>query len=186
MVRILSPKIPIHFPFNASISASKIFSSMAVFSIMREAIQNVFGGTSTMIRGTQINQIPLLWDFSILILGNMLGKVSLDRLEDFLQNTELLDSFQQGPRPNEEPSTSFIVAVDENNSKIGFKNASFVWSKSNEEEGSVTSSKRSFKLRVDGEVFFKRDCINLIIGPTWVSPTLHRRTLPNHICHLLT
>lgn len=91
----------------------------------------------------------------------MAGKVSLDRLEDFFQNTDLLDSFQ----PNQAGTSSMDVA-DERHSKIGFKNAIFSWSNSDEHEGSATPTTRSFKLRVDGELFFKRDCINLIIGPT--------------------
>ncbi|KAF8803419.1 multidrug resistance-associated ABC transporter [Phlegmacium glaucopus] len=125
------------------LDASKIFSSMAIFSIMREAIQNVFGSITTIIR----------------------GKVSLDRLEDFLQNTELLDSFQS-PQSSQEAGGPSNNDVDARSTEIGFKNAIFSWSNSNEEEGSLTPSKRSFKLRVDGELFFKRDCVNLIIGPT--------------------
>lgn len=37
--------------------ASKIFSSMAVFSIMREAIQNVFGSITTIIQGMEVDHM---------------------------------------------------------------------------------------------------------------------------------
>jgi len=50
-------------------------------------------------------------------------------------------------------------------SDIGFKNATFSWSLE-EDDGATTPSSRMFKLRVDGQLLFKRNCVNLIVGPT--------------------
>lgn len=47
---------------------------------------------------------------------------------------------------------------------IGFHDAIFSWS--SDIDGSLTPSKRNFRLQMDGEVIFKRGGINLIIGPT--------------------
>lgn len=51
-----------------------------------------------------------------------------------------------------------------NADKIGFHAASFTWSAS--ADGSLTPSKRKFVLRVEGDLQFVPDKINLIVGPT--------------------
>ena len=80
-------------------------------------------------------------------------------MTDFLQNTELLDSFADKPAQAVDSPTTI-----EREDKIGFKNATFSWCI--ESDGSSTPSKRTFRLHIRGEQLFKRDCINLIIGPT--------------------
>ena len=79
------------------------------------------------------------------------GKVSLDRVNHFLRSAELLDP---------------ILPTDEHHQRteIGFKDVSFAWSAHDTESG--TSSRRHLVLKVEGEVLFKRNGINLIIGPT--------------------
>jgi hypothetical protein len=49
--------------------------------------------------------------------------------------------------------------------RIGFNNAVFAWS-NDAGDGTLTPSSRVFRLRVEGNLTFKRNCINLIIGPT--------------------
>jgi hypothetical protein len=48
---------------------------------------------------------------------------------------------------------------------IGFRNAHFAWAI---EDGNafLTSPNRQFRLHINGELFFKQNGINLIIGPT--------------------
>lgn len=46
---------------------------------------------------------------------------------------------------------------------IGFRDANFSWSNTN--EGTHTSS-RQFCLRIEGELLFHRGHINLVVGPT--------------------
>lgn len=89
----------------------------------------------------------------------LLGKVSLDRIGNFLRETELLDNFE------DEKAQLVVAETDRNDELIGFKNAVFSWSKE-EENGTQTPSSRSFRLRIEGELLFKRGCINLIVGPT--------------------
>ncbi|KAF9483590.1 hypothetical protein BDN70DRAFT_990288 [Pholiota conissans] len=51
--------------------------------------------------------------------------------------------------------------------EIGFHNASFAWTLDEESDsGMATPSSRVYRLRVEGDLLFKRNAINLIIGPT--------------------
>jgi hypothetical protein len=86
----------------------------------------------------------------------------LDRMTEFLQKTELLDSFA-----DKTSQTVDIPTTIESEGEIGFKNATFSWSvKSPDHDGSSTPSQRTFRLHISGEQMFKRDCINLIVGST--------------------
>jgi hypothetical protein len=72
--------------------------------------------------------------------------------------TELLDVF-------DEKETPVLVTADPgSNEQIGFRNATFSWSK--ESDGSLTRSQRQFQLKIDDEVIFQRGGINLVVGPT--------------------
>ncbi|KAJ7646982.1 P-loop containing nucleoside triphosphate hydrolase protein [Roridomyces roridus] len=119
------------------LSAAKVFSSMAVFDMLR-------------------NQ---LWFTFYCIRTSVNGKVSLDRLEEFLQTTELLDSFTTKNTPE------FLVADEPTSDVIGFRDATFAWS-NDEADGTLTPSSRRFLLKIEGELFFKPDCVNLVVGPT--------------------
>ncbi|KII93466.1 hypothetical protein PLICRDRAFT_35686 [Plicaturopsis crispa FD-325 SS-3] len=121
------------------LTASIVFSSMAVFDILRDQLHMVFFMVPNIIQ----------------------GKVSLDRLEEFLVDTELLDNFT---KTNETAVQLFGEDLEENEDKIGFRDAVFSWS--NDSTGAQTPSKRKFLLRVEDEVLFRRGCINLITGPT--------------------
>lgn len=90
------------------------------------------------------------------------AKVSLDRVSDFLLNTELLDTFT--PRQTK-LQTLPPPGFDED--AIGFNNASFAWS-ADSSSCSLTPSSRNFRLTVDKQVLFKPGCINMIVGPTYV------------------
>ncbi|KAJ7175766.1 multidrug resistance-associated ABC transporter [Mycena filopes] len=115
------------------LTASIVFTSLAVFDgILRMQIRSV------------MNNIPDI----------VQGYTSLDRINDFLRNTELLDSYSH------EDSLADPAASSE---KIGFQDAQFSWS--------ADSNDTSFKLRVETEVVFKPRAINLIIGPTGVGKT---------------
>jgi hypothetical protein len=88
------------------------------------------------------------------------AKVSLDRIGKFLQETELLDSFAE-----ELENKTTIMDNDDHNEVIGFNNAVFAWA-NDTEDGTQTPSSRSFRLRIEGGLAFKKNAINLIIGPT--------------------
>ncbi|KIJ38955.1 hypothetical protein M422DRAFT_258371 [Sphaerobolus stellatus SS14] len=125
------------------LNASKVFSSMTVFNMFQNQLGRIF------YLGPSIIQ----------------GKVSFDRLSDFLKDTELLDEF------NENDSTPIISMETSHDADIiGFKNATFTWQKETS-DGSETSSSRPFRLRIEGELTFKKGCINLLIGPTGCGKT---------------
>jgi hypothetical protein len=92
------------------------------------------------------------------------AKVSLDRVTEFLQKTELLDSFADKPS---QVQVDIPTTIESDDDDMGFNNATFSWSvESPDHDGSSTPSQRTFRLHISGEQLFKRDCINLIIGPT--------------------
>nr|GAT58777.1 predicted protein [Mycena chlorophos] len=72
------------------------------------------------------------------------AKVSLDRIDDFLKTSELLDSVDDVPM--------------EHSSKIGFQDATFSWS--------ANAADDEFKLRAGAAVVFIPGIINVIVGPT--------------------
>ncbi|PCH35077.1 hypothetical protein WOLCODRAFT_155747 [Wolfiporia cocos MD-104 SS10] len=118
------------------LTASIIFSSITLFESLRSEIFQVFGLVPSIIQ----------------------AKVSLDRVNEFLYNTELLDAYADelnGTEPKPPSASSDI---------IGFKDASFTWANNNDE--TLTPRRRNFTLRIEGELFFKQGCINLVVGPT--------------------
>ncbi|KAI0932659.1 hypothetical protein AcW1_000282 [Taiwanofungus camphoratus] len=128
-----------------SLTASRVFSSIAVFDLLRNQLHGIF------------NIIP----------GLIRAKVSLDRVDEFLHKSELLDEFT---KKFEDIASELLLPKSEVDSGvIGFRNAAFTWS--NDNDGLVTpgtprTSKRNFTLRIEDELFFKRGHINLIVGPT--------------------
>jgi len=94
------------------------------------------------------------------------AKVSLDRLNDFLRKTELLDEFDPSSK-----DTTIADNVKANTNLIGIRNASFTWT--SESTGTITpgASRRNFTLRISDEVIFRKEKINLIVGPTGCGKT---------------
>ncbi|EPT00314.1 hypothetical protein FOMPIDRAFT_1023884 [Fomitopsis schrenkii] len=123
------------------LTASAVFSSISVFDTFSHLMHMVFGFTPMLIR----------------------AKVSLDRVNDFLHKTELLDEYAEEP----DVLQAQIVAQPSDD-VIGIRNASFSWA--NQPSGSSASTpgsgRRNFTLRTDGDLLFRKGCINLIIGPT--------------------
>ncbi|KAG2065985.1 P-loop containing nucleoside triphosphate hydrolase protein [Suillus decipiens] len=121
-----------------SLTASKVFSSMTVFDILRDQLRMVFF------------QIPRITQ----------AKVSLDRVNSFLTDTELLDAHTQ----QDDDRVQLLIQPEEESDLIGFRDAVFAWS--SEPRGSLTPSKRKFRLCIDGEMYFQHGHINLVVGPT--------------------
>ncbi|KAJ7791217.1 hypothetical protein B0H14DRAFT_3094524 [Mycena olivaceomarginata] len=116
------------------LNASKVFSSMTVFDLLRKSLG------MPVITALYIHQ-----------------SCQLDRVDNFLKKTELLDAF-------DEKETPALFAADPcSDERIGFRNAAFSWSK--DWDGSLTRS-RQFQLKIDDEVIFQRGRINLVVGPT--------------------
>ena len=96
------------------------------------------------------------------------GKVSIDRLNDFVKHSELLDSYTNSSAASAE---SAIIEAEQRGlhppDSIGFNNATFSWS-AEEEDLALDTPSRQFRLFVEGELVFKSPGINLIVGPTCV------------------
>ncbi|KAH9939279.1 uncharacterized protein BXZ73DRAFT_99483 [Epithele typhae] len=92
------------------------------------------------------------------------AKVSLDRVGNFLYDTELLDGFANKDAASAEVVVPPNTAIESD--KIGIRNAAFTWSGDN--DGTITpgATRRSFVLKIDEEVTFRRGKTNLIVGPT--------------------
>lgn len=71
-----------------------------------------------------------------------------------------MDAYAQ----QDDDAVQLFVQSEEESDLIGFRDAVFAWS--NESHGSLTPSKRKFRLRVDGEMYFQHGRINLVVGPT--------------------
>jgi hypothetical protein len=95
----------------------------------------------------------------------LIAKVSLDRITKFLSEAEFIDRFSD-KQERFTGTTSPVVEGDQKSKDIGFRNATFSWSVEQGDNGSLTPSSRNFRLQVKGEVLFKRNCINMIVGPT--------------------
>lgn len=114
--------------------------------------------------------VPELHTVFFMIQPTIQAKVSLDRISDFLRNTELLDHY--AAKLKDEPAASTLAdAARFDRSVIGLQDASFTWSDDDGSDGTLTPSRRKFCLRITDELVFKRSAINLIIGPTGCGKT---------------
>ncbi|KAJ3564413.1 hypothetical protein NP233_g8310 [Leucocoprinus birnbaumii] len=108
------------------------------------------------------------------------GKVSLDRVNEFLKeaskSTELLDAY------TDKEQAAFLPQLDADDPRIGFNDATFTWSI--DTDGALTPSKRKYLLKIDGELLFKRNALNLIVGPTGSGKTSMLMALLNEMHYI--
>ncbi|KAH9907116.1 ABC transporter type 1, transmembrane domain-containing protein [Fomitopsis serialis] len=123
------------------LTASAVFSSITVFDTFSQLMHMGFGFVPMMIR----------------------AKVSLDRVNEFLQKTELLDKYSEQP-----DDIQTQIAAQPEDDVIGFRNASFTWADQVSGLAASTpgSGRRNFTLRIDDDLVFRKGSINLVIGPT--------------------
>lgn len=107
---------------NKPLTTPIAFTSLSLFNLLR----------------TPLDQFADMLSFSVQ------SKVSLDRIEEFLQEPETT-KYEQ-----------LISARDENSPEVGFQNATFAWS---------VGDKNDFKLR-DLSISFAKGKLNVIVGPT--------------------
>lgn len=126
-----------------TLNASIVFSTMALLDRLQE----------------------YLYMTSLELTSAMSAKVSADRINDFLKNTELLDEYC--PDSKGACARLPLTALDEAEraDKIGFRNAKFTWS-GDSFRGASTPARGGFTLSVDGEMLFKNGEINMVVGPT--------------------
>ncbi|KDQ20377.1 hypothetical protein BOTBODRAFT_100859, partial [Botryobasidium botryosum FD-172 SS1] len=134
---ILGFKLPRHLQtlvMKQELTASRVFSAIAGFELLRVQLQS--GGA--------------------LAGGCIQARVSLDRLNDFLNNTEVVDGLTDKSQPPAE------FAVHQTKNAIGFHDASFSWHRS----CALIPSTEHFDLRIDGDLLFQRGRLNLVTGQT--------------------
>ncbi|KAF7977580.1 hypothetical protein HWV62_3166 [Athelia sp. TMB] len=98
--------------------------------------------------------------YTLVMKKDLSGKVSLDRIDAFLNETELLDEFSN-------MDSNDLVEVEDvsvDRQEIGFNDAIFSWTEAC--DGTLTPSRRDFSLHLEGNVFFQRGALNMVIGPT--------------------
>ncbi|EMD39575.1 hypothetical protein CERSUDRAFT_111891 [Gelatoporia subvermispora B] len=120
-----------------ALTASKVFPAMSAFELLADTLQRIW------------------WNIPMIVQG----KVSLERVGEFLHETELLDQFamqRDGPADGTQQA-------DSQSDVIGIRDSTFTWS---DEDDKTRTHRRKFALRVIGELTFKRGSVNLIIGPT--------------------
>lgn len=74
-----------------------------------------------------------------------------------------------GTQPDPDSPALVATAPTITSEEIGFKDALFTWAHPDESasgDENRDAYKRTFKLRLEGEVLFKRNKINLIVGST--------------------
>ncbi|KAK7681700.1 hypothetical protein QCA50_015047 [Cerrena zonata] len=127
------------------LTASKVFSSIAAFGFLQRNLHFLSEAVPPIIQ----------------------AKVGLDRMNEFLQETELLDQYTLEKSVSHQPVLEYSeVGANE----IGIRQTSSTWA-NEETDGDVAPSRRRFALRIDDEVFFKKGCINLVIGQTGAGKT---------------
>ncbi|EMD39570.1 hypothetical protein CERSUDRAFT_150130 [Gelatoporia subvermispora B] len=119
------------------LTASKVFPAMSAFEILEDTLQRIW------------------WNIPMIVQG----KVSLERVSEFLHKTELLDQFCMQHDGPVERTRSNVSQFD----VIGIRESTFTWS---DERDGPRAPRRKFALRITGQLAFKHGSINLIIGPT--------------------
>ncbi|KAI0768822.1 multidrug resistance-associated ABC transporter [Trametes elegans] len=125
------------------LTASKLFSSNAAFLLIQQQMHLIF--------------------FIAPVLTQ--ARVSLDRINDFLHETELLDEFAH--RKHE--AHPILPPPTHDATTLGIKQTSFTWAADASPQTPARPASgpgHKFVLDVDGELLFQRGRTNLIVGPT--------------------
>jgi ABC-type multidrug transport system fused ATPase/permease subunit len=117
------------------LSASIVFSALTAFNMIRSGMN------------TFIMQLPSI----------VQANVSLGRMQEFLNEAELLDQYTT--------DASVQDATGQHTDDLGLAQASFFWSREHNTDGTLTPSREKFRLRIDDDVVFTSG-LNLIVGPT--------------------
>jgi ABC-type multidrug transport system fused ATPase/permease subunit len=124
------------------LTASVVFSAITGFNMLRNAMRML------------IFQIPTF----------IQANVSIGRVQDFLNDAELLDRYCTSEAPIEDSS-------NEHKDDLGLAQASFYWSKEHSMSGALTPSRQKFSLRIEDDIVFKQGALNIILGPTGCGKT---------------
>ncbi len=115
-----------------TLTAATVFSSLSVFELIREQMFMV-----TWLANTSIT-----------------AAVSIKRLNEYLNKTELLDRFEQDRETKDAPTPN--APTD----RVSVKDASFTWNKPDSQ-----AVVRNFRLKID-DLQFEQGKLNIVAGPT--------------------
>ncbi|KAI0758967.1 P-loop containing nucleoside triphosphate hydrolase protein [Fomes fomentarius] len=135
-----------------TLTAAKVFSAMLVLDMLRENINAV------------CYSIPPL----------VQSNVALERIQDFLYNTELIDEYTEQLEAPADTGESFASSVpEEYRDALGIRRAAFSWANDSATQAVTPGGtrRRTFLLQVDDEVIFRRGKLNLVVGPTGAGKT---------------
>ncbi|KAI0711031.1 P-loop containing nucleoside triphosphate hydrolase protein [Cerioporus squamosus] len=113
------------------LTVSRVYSAISVFGALRENLVS------------NMNLFPSL----------VQARVSLDRVSQFLQQTELIDEFT--------PSSAHGWITIARDDVIGICATMFTWSQQDDQ-----SATRAFRLNIDEDLSFEPGHVNLVVGPT--------------------
>ncbi|KAF6764274.1 multidrug resistance-associated ABC transporter [Ephemerocybe angulata] len=123
------------------LTAATVFSSMILFDTLRNELYKMSSS--------------MLTEFTR-------GKVSLDRMNAFFKETDLLDAFVEEYSDAETVVPPTSQSLDDG--AIGFCDAAFTWSP--EQTAGTSTPNSQFRLSVPGKLEFLKGKINLIVGAT--------------------
>ncbi|KAJ7283151.1 hypothetical protein C8J57DRAFT_1498229 [Mycena rebaudengoi] len=136
----------------ASSSLLSLWSPLSEYSEALSSFYRTFMDTETMcstiVMGQPLNASKVFSSITV-----------FDLLRDNIAQSELLDSFDETAGP-----LVLFPAEPVADERIGFRNATFSWSK--DTDGALTPSRRKFLLKIEEELIFERGRINLVVGPT--------------------
>ncbi|KAG8887722.1 hypothetical protein FRB98_009106 [Tulasnella sp. 332] len=133
--------------------------SIAVFSVYTLVMKRELTASRIFSSLTVLNMMPGSLSMTFMALPKIIsGKVSIDRVDAFLREMNLLDCFAN---PLDEIN-NHSLPPNASAETISIKNASFSW----KTIGTASSKRRNFRLRIHGDLIFEMGKLNLIIGST--------------------
>ncbi|KAF9270593.1 P-loop containing nucleoside triphosphate hydrolase protein [Marasmius fiardii PR-910] len=157
---------------------SPIIVMIATFSIYTVVMKRQLTPSTVFSAMTVLEMLRLQLIMGVEVLSATIsGKVSLDRVSDFLKTTKILDTIEQKGK-----KSSQTVSPRKD---IGFCNAIFTWSRSVDiQTPPGTSSLRRFSLKINDELVFRKGCVNLVLGETGSGKTSLLMALLSEMCFI--
>ncbi|KAH9929008.1 P-loop containing nucleoside triphosphate hydrolase protein [Epithele typhae] len=157
----------------------ELINNLINFSIPLVTMAITFG-TYTLVAKQDLNAASSLTPLSAFLMIQMelhiifyavpvstQAKISLDRINDFLHDTELLDDFE--PR-RPASATAAFARPSRNDSVLGLAHTTFTWSAASATPFAAPDASaltgRHFALRINEPLVFPRGKISLVVGPT--------------------
>ncbi|KAI0741249.1 P-loop containing nucleoside triphosphate hydrolase protein [Daedaleopsis nitida] len=157
--------------FNAAIPILIMLTTFGTYAV-------VMKGSLTAAKIFSARSVLGMFSFYLQIASNFVPriievKVAIERIQDFFENTELIDQFVE---PMNAATTTVLfqegTPPDIHHNTIGIRRASFTWAINHALSAAKSgNSRRTYVLRIEDEVIFQPGKVNLIVGPTGAGKT---------------